>query len=157
MMASSALRLASPGLYPDSCEISAKAFCHACKALLRPAASSAPPVGIESRSRTQGFRDNGVGMDPAVADKGKEGHYGLHGMRERANGGLGPMETEQARLVSNIPQLNQARNRNHPLGEAGARCRQSEAKRWKKLLTYNLSTLDTDVLIRSIIFPAEMF
>src|SRR5262249_51725715 len=31
------------------------------------------------------FADNGVGIDPAVADKGqKEGHFGLSGMRERA-------------------------------------------------------------------------
>jgi ligand-binding sensor domain-containing protein len=28
--------------------------------------------------------DNGVGMDPLVADRGKEGHFGLQGMRERA-------------------------------------------------------------------------
>ena len=28
--------------------------------------------------------DNGVGMDPLVAGRGKEGHFGLQGMRERA-------------------------------------------------------------------------
>jgi signal transduction histidine kinase len=28
--------------------------------------------------------DNGVGVDPAIADRGKEGHFGLQGMRERA-------------------------------------------------------------------------
>ena len=28
--------------------------------------------------------DNGVGMDPLVADPGKEGHLGMRGMRERA-------------------------------------------------------------------------
>src|SRR5262249_22658536 len=28
--------------------------------------------------------DNGVGIDPLVADKGKDGHFGLQGMRERA-------------------------------------------------------------------------
>jgi signal transduction histidine kinase len=28
--------------------------------------------------------DNGVGMDPAVADHGEDGHFGLQGMRERA-------------------------------------------------------------------------
>jgi signal transduction histidine kinase/ligand-binding sensor domain-containing protein len=28
--------------------------------------------------------DNGVGIDPAVADGGKDGHFGLRGMRERA-------------------------------------------------------------------------
>ena len=29
--------------------------------------------------------DNGIGIDPAVADKGRDGHFGLQGMRERAN------------------------------------------------------------------------
>jgi len=29
------------------------------------------------------IRDNGVGIDPAVVDKGKTGHFGLQGMRER--------------------------------------------------------------------------
>jgi ligand-binding sensor domain-containing protein/signal transduction histidine kinase len=29
-------------------------------------------------------RDNGVGIDPTVADHGKNGHFGLQGMRERA-------------------------------------------------------------------------
>ncbi len=28
--------------------------------------------------------DNGTGIDPAVADRGKDGHFGLQGMRERA-------------------------------------------------------------------------
>ena len=28
--------------------------------------------------------DNGVGIDSAVADRGKDGHFGLQGMRERA-------------------------------------------------------------------------
>ena len=28
--------------------------------------------------------DNGVGIDPAVTDSGKDGHFGLKGMRERA-------------------------------------------------------------------------
>lgn len=28
--------------------------------------------------------DNGIGIDPAVVEHGKEGHFGLHGMRERA-------------------------------------------------------------------------
>ena len=30
------------------------------------------------------IKDNGVGIDPAVADKGKDQHFGLQGMRERA-------------------------------------------------------------------------
>lgn len=29
-------------------------------------------------------RDNGVGIDPSIMDEGKEGHFGLQGMRERA-------------------------------------------------------------------------
>ena len=29
-------------------------------------------------------RDNGVGINPAIVDEGKEGHFGLQGMRERA-------------------------------------------------------------------------
>jgi len=28
--------------------------------------------------------DNGAGIDPLVADRGKEGHFGLQGMRERS-------------------------------------------------------------------------
>jgi len=30
-------------------------------------------------------RDNGIGIDPAIANAGKDGHYGLQGMRERAS------------------------------------------------------------------------
>jgi ligand-binding sensor domain-containing protein len=29
--------------------------------------------------------DNGIGIDPSLSDKGKEGHFGLKGMRERAH------------------------------------------------------------------------
>jgi signal transduction histidine kinase len=29
-------------------------------------------------------RDNGIGIDPTVAEEGKNGHFGLQGMRERA-------------------------------------------------------------------------
>jgi signal transduction histidine kinase len=28
--------------------------------------------------------DNGTGIDPVTADRGKDGHFGLRGMRERA-------------------------------------------------------------------------
>src|SRR6266436_3867298 len=28
--------------------------------------------------------DNGIGINPAIADTGKDGHFGLQGMRERA-------------------------------------------------------------------------
>jgi signal transduction histidine kinase len=27
--------------------------------------------------------DNGIGIDPVIADRGKDGHFGLQGMRER--------------------------------------------------------------------------
>jgi len=30
------------------------------------------------------IRDNGIGIDPAVIERGKKGHFGLQGMRERA-------------------------------------------------------------------------
>jgi len=30
------------------------------------------------------MKDNGVGFDPTIVDHGKEGHFGLTGMRERA-------------------------------------------------------------------------
>lgn len=31
------------------------------------------------------IKDNGLGMDPSLPEKGREGHYGLQGMRERAS------------------------------------------------------------------------
>jgi len=36
------------------------------------------------------IRDNGCGMDPRVVEQGRDGHFGLAGMRERATrvGGL---------------------------------------------------------------------
>jgi signal transduction histidine kinase len=37
-----------------------------------------------SQDLTLSVRDNGVGIDPAVLDRGKEGHFGLEGMRDRA-------------------------------------------------------------------------
>ena len=49
--------------------------------------SSATQLEIELRYSQElalRVRDNGVGIDPAIADKGKEGHFGLQGMRERA-------------------------------------------------------------------------
>ncbi len=33
---------------------------------------------------TFGISDSGVGIDSEVVEKGKEGHFGLRGMRERA-------------------------------------------------------------------------
>ena len=42
-------------------------------------------VGLNySRDLSVRVRDNGVGIDPAVVGKGKQGHLGLQGMRERA-------------------------------------------------------------------------
>ena len=37
-----------------------------------------------ARDLTLGVDDNGTGIDPAIAHKGKDGHFGLQGMRERA-------------------------------------------------------------------------
>jgi signal transduction histidine kinase len=36
------------------------------------------------RDLTVRVADNGVGIDQSIADAGKEGHFGLQGMRERA-------------------------------------------------------------------------
>jgi signal transduction histidine kinase len=49
--------------------------------------SSATQLEIELRYSQElalRVRDNGVGIDPAIADKGRDGHFGLQGMRERA-------------------------------------------------------------------------
>jgi signal transduction histidine kinase len=37
-----------------------------------------------ARDLTLRVDDNGTGIDPAIADRGKDGHFGLQGMRERA-------------------------------------------------------------------------
>ena len=37
-----------------------------------------------SQALTLWVSDNGTGFDPVIADKGKDGHFGLQGMRERA-------------------------------------------------------------------------
>ena len=39
---------------------------------------------IYARDLTVRIKDNGVGIDPVVANRGREGHFGLQGMRERA-------------------------------------------------------------------------
>ena len=49
--------------------------------------SSATQLAIElrySRELTLRVSDNGIGINPSIADKGKDGHFGLLGMRERA-------------------------------------------------------------------------
>ena len=49
--------------------------------------SSATQLEVELRyaqELTLRVCDNGVGIDRAIADKGRDGHFGLQGMRERA-------------------------------------------------------------------------
>jgi signal transduction histidine kinase len=49
--------------------------------------SHASSLGIDlsySHDLVLHVRDNGVGIDPAYAMSGREGHHGLQGMRERA-------------------------------------------------------------------------
>jgi signal transduction histidine kinase len=49
--------------------------------------SAASQLEIElkySKDLTLRVNDNGTGFDPAIADKGKQEHFGLQGMRERA-------------------------------------------------------------------------
>jgi signal transduction histidine kinase/ligand-binding sensor domain-containing protein len=49
--------------------------------------SSASRVDVDvkySRDLVVRVADNGVGFDPAIAERGHEGHFGLQGMRERA-------------------------------------------------------------------------
>jgi signal transduction histidine kinase len=41
-------------------------------------------VRYDERELRVRLRDDGKGMDPSVAHRGREGHFGLHGMRERA-------------------------------------------------------------------------
>ena len=50
--------------------------------------SSATQLAIElrySQELTLRVSDNGIGIDPAITDIGKDGHFGLQGMRERAD------------------------------------------------------------------------
>jgi len=50
--------------------------------------SSATQLAIElrySRELTLRVSDNGIGIDSSITDKGKDGHFGLQGMRERAD------------------------------------------------------------------------
>jgi signal transduction histidine kinase len=51
------------------------------------------PTGIMARLLLESNRNfgiflrrqhNGIGIDPTIADRGKDGHFGLQGMRERA-------------------------------------------------------------------------
>jgi signal transduction histidine kinase len=48
--------------------------------------SGASQLNIElrySQDLTLRVRDNGIGIDPQVLDRGRAGHFGLQGMRER--------------------------------------------------------------------------
>jgi len=71
-------------IYRIGREALVNAFCH----------SGAKRVELEleyaDSNLTMRVRDNGCGIDPQVLDSGREGHWGLAGMRERATriGGL---------------------------------------------------------------------
>ena len=45
------------------------------------------------------IRDNGVGIDPAVVNGGKQGHFGLQGMRERADRIMAKLTVETSRIA----------------------------------------------------------
>jgi len=67
-------------IYRIGREALVNAFCH----------SGAKRVELEleyaDSNLTMRVRDNGCGIDPQVLDSGREGHWGLAGMRERATG-----------------------------------------------------------------------
>jgi signal transduction histidine kinase len=71
-----------PVLHGDIVRVAAEA--------LRNSFRHASPTRIEveihydERELRLRLRDNGKGMDPILAENGREGHYGLQGMRERA-------------------------------------------------------------------------
>jgi signal transduction histidine kinase/ligand-binding sensor domain-containing protein len=44
------------------------------------------------------IRDNGVGIDPAIVNEGKEGHFGLQGMRERARRIMAKLTVETSKV-----------------------------------------------------------
>ncbi|HET6977396.1 MAG TPA: triple tyrosine motif-containing protein [Pyrinomonadaceae bacterium] len=54
-------------------------------ACLHSSASELNVMITYSQDLTLRVSDNGVGMEPVVLANGREGHFGLHGMRERAN------------------------------------------------------------------------
>src|SRR5205085_2650828 len=41
-------------------------------------------IGYSSEGLRMRIRDNGCGIDPAILESGRSGHWGLQGMRERA-------------------------------------------------------------------------
>jgi len=48
---------------------------------LRPSRALAENSNVETGGAVS---DNGIGIDPGIADNGKDGHFGLQGMRELA-------------------------------------------------------------------------
>lgn len=48
------------------------------------AAPFGPPRRAYAHNLVLRVSDNGIGIDPVIADRGKDGHFGLRGMRERA-------------------------------------------------------------------------
>ena len=85
--------------------------------------SSATQLEIElrySQELTMRVLDNGVGIDPAIAVEGRDGHFGLQGMRERAAriGGTLTMKTSgsgtEIRLVVPGGVIFQASSRSRP-------------------------------------------
>jgi signal transduction histidine kinase len=54
------------------------AFCHA------QASKIEAEITYAERLLRLRIRDNGTGIDPNVVDTGRDGHWGLQGMRERA-------------------------------------------------------------------------
>jgi signal transduction histidine kinase len=45
------------------------------------------------------IRDNGVGIDPAFVSGGRQGHFGLQGMRERADRIMAKLTVETSRIA----------------------------------------------------------
>jgi signal transduction histidine kinase len=61
--------------------------------------SQATQLRVElSYAQDLGLRicDNGVGIDPDIVDRGKRGHFGLQGMRERAARIMGKLSVESS-------------------------------------------------------------
>jgi glucose-6-phosphate-specific signal transduction histidine kinase len=52
--------------------------------LIEPKASRSPDLRY-AQDLFLRVRDNSIGIEPAVAEGGKDGHFGLNGMRERAD------------------------------------------------------------------------
>ena len=77
-----AVRYVKPLVWDELASIAAEVLFNAARH------SRATEVSVEVRYRPCGlilrFRDNGIGIDPAIARDGRHGHYGIPGTRERA-------------------------------------------------------------------------